>query len=203
MRIALVSQRVDTFAERGERRDAVDQRLLDWVAWCDFLPVPVPNREDRVAALWALVHPALVVLSGGNDLAAYGGDAPERDETERALLTHAMRERVPLLGVCRGAQLILDTLGHELERVPGHVGARHSLRVDERDRTVNSYHSWGCKSRDTILHVLARSEDDVIEAFCHADMAMLGLMWHPERELAFHEHDRGLVQRYLLERTKP
>ena len=201
MRVALVSQRVDILPERGERRDALDQRLLDWVAWCDFLPVPVPNRVDRVSALWATVHPSLVVLSGGNDLAAYGGDAPERDETERALLTHALREHVPLLGLCRGAELILDTFGDRLERVPGHVGARHSLRVDDRDRTVNSYHGWGCRSRDTTLCVLARSEDDVIEAFCHADMCVLGLMWHPERELAFHEHDRALVQRYLLERT--
>lgn len=197
MRVALVSQRVDILPDRAERRDAVDQRLLDWLAACDFLPVPVPNRPDRIATLWTRVRPALIVLSGGNDLAAYGGDAPERDETERTLVTQAMQERVPLLGVCRGAQLLLHTLGHPLEQVPGHIGARHQLRFDNCDRTVNSYHTWGCRTEDTTLRVLARSDDGVIEAFCHPEVDMLGLMWHPEREPNFHEHDRALLERHL------
>ncbi|HET8936166.1 MAG TPA: gamma-glutamyl-gamma-aminobutyrate hydrolase family protein [Polyangiales bacterium] len=197
MKVALVSQRVDSLPERGERRDAVDQRLLDWLAACDFLPIPVPNRSDRVASLWTRVRPSVVVLSGGNDLVAYGGDAPERDETERALLAQALAEHVPLLGVCRGAELLLDALGQRLVRAPEHVGARHRLRFEHGDRTVNSYHSWGCQARDAPVRVLARAEDEVIEAFCHADLHMLGLMWHPEREATFHEHDRMLVARYL------
>lgn len=201
MKVALVSQRVDVLPERTERRDAVDQRLLDWLASCGFLPIPLPNRQERLAPLWTHVRPSLVVLSGGNDLAAYGGDAPERDETERALVTQAISDRVPLLGLCRGAQLLFDTLGHRLERAPGHVGARHNLHFDDCERSVNSYHSWACRTRDTPLRVLARSDDDVIEAFCHADMAMLGVMWHPEREAAFHPHDRALVERHLTRRA--
>jgi putative glutamine amidotransferase len=197
LRVALVSQRVDVFTDRAERRDAVDQRLLDWLAACDFLPVPVPNRPERVATLWTRVRPALVVLSGGNDLAAYGGDAPERDETERALVAQALNTRVPLLGVCRGAQLLLHTLGHPLQQVPGHIGVHHRLRFDSCERNVNSYHSWGCCTQDTTLRVLARSDDGVIEAFCHPEVDMLGIMWHPEREPEFHEHDRALLERHL------
>lgn len=198
MKVALVSQRVDILHDRAERRDAVDQRLLDWLASCDFLPVPVPNRPERLATLWKRVRPAAVVLSGGNDLAAYGGDAPERDATERTLLTQAMQERVPVLGICRGAQLLLHELGHALEPVAGHIGARHSLRFQSCDRTVNSFHSWGCRAHDASLQVLARSADDVIEAFCHAELKLLGIMWHPEREAPFHAHDRALLERHLL-----
>jgi gamma-glutamyl-gamma-aminobutyrate hydrolase PuuD len=198
LKVALVSQRVEIHRDRDERRDAIDQRLLDWLSSCDFLPVPVPHRPERVATLWARVRPAVVVLSGGNDLAAYGGDAVERDDTERALVTQAMNERVPVLGVCRGAQLLLHMLDHRLELAPGHVGVRHALRFDNCERTVNSYHSWGCRTRSTPLRVLARSDDDVIEAFCHPEIKLLGIMWHPERERVFHEHDRALVERHLL-----
>ena len=198
MKVALVSQRVDVLQERGERRDAIDQRLLDWLAACAFLPVPVPNRAERAAPLWAGLGPALVVLSGGNDLAAYGGDAPERDATEKVLLQRAVHERVPVLGICRGAQLLMHELGQPLERVPGHIAARHDLRFDNIDRTVNSYHSWGCRAQNNRLHVLARSDDRVIEAFCHPNIRLLGVMWHPEREPVFHEHDRVLLEQHLL-----
>lgn len=195
MKIALVSQRVDVLADRAERRDGVDQRLLDWLAGCGFLPVPVPNCAERVEALWTRLEPSAVVLSGGNDLVAYGGDAPERDDTERALVARAVRERVPVLGVCRGAQLLLDVFGQRLEHVPGHIGVRHNLTVEGCERTVNSYHSWGCRRIAAPLRTLACSDDGVVEAFCHTETPLLGVMWHPERENPFHEHDRTLLQK--------
>ena len=51
-----------------------------------------------------------MVLTGGNDLAALGGDAPERDATENALLDAAESRRLPVIGVCRGMQVIQAAL---------------------------------------------------------------------------------------------
>lgn len=197
MKLVLVSQRVDVLVDRGERRDALDQRLTEWLASHGFLSVPVPNCPERVEALWTQLQPAAVVLSGGNDLAKYGGDAPERDAVERALLARAIAERVPLFALCRGAQLLLDAFGNRLERVAGHVGARHRLVVDGGEVEVNSYHQWGCRSLDAPLEVLARSEDGVIEAFFHPQLPLLGVMWHPEREAPFAELDGLLLNRCL------
>lgn len=197
MKPVLVSQRVDILADRGERRDALDQRLLDWLAASDLLPVPAPNRLDWLAPLWERVCPAAVILSGGNDLVAYGGDSPERDAVERALLARAMAERVPLFAICRGAQLVLDAFGISLEPVAGHVGSRHRLLIDGHPFTVNSYHRWGCCELQAPLRVLARSEDGVIEAFTHERLPILGVMWHPERETPFAELDRTLLAQCL------
>lgn len=197
MKLVLVSQRVDVLVDRGERRDALDQRLTEWLASHGFLSVPVPNCPERVEALWTQLQPAAVVLSGGNDLAKYGGDAPERDAVERALLARAIAERVPLFALCRGAQLLLDAFGNRLERVAGHVGARHRLVVEGGEVEVNSYHQWGCRSLDAPLEVLARSEDGVIEAFFHPQLPLLGVMWHPEREDPFAELDGLLLNRCL------
>ena len=95
MKPVLLSQRVDVLADRGERRDALDQRLVNWLADCGYLAFPLPNRAERVEHYWRLVQPVAVVLSGGNDLTAYGGNAAERDATERALLKLAMERRRP------------------------------------------------------------------------------------------------------------
>jgi N5-(cytidine 5'-diphosphoramidyl)-L-glutamine hydrolase len=201
VRVALVSQRVDILADRGERRDSLDQRLLRWLDSNDLLPVPVPNRLEGLEPLWSRLSPALVVLSGGNDLEAYGGDAPERDAVERALLGKAMAEKVPLFALCRGAQLVLDAFGVPLERVPGHVGTRHRIALNGQSHLVNSYHQWGVRSLTSPLQVLARSEDGVIEAFAHEHLPILGVMWHPERESPFSALDSALLAQCINKET--
>ncbi len=197
MKAVLLSQRVDVLSERGERRDAVDQRLVAWLAACGFLALPVPNRPESIEDYWQLLQPAGVVLSGGNDLANYGGNAPERDATERALLGLAMTHGVPLFALCRGAQLLLDAFGNGLEKVEGHVATRHHLTLNGQPHEVNSYHQWGCRELHAPLQVLARSDDGVIEAFEHQQLPIVGVMWHPEREAQFNPIDRTLLQRCL------
>ena len=197
MRTVLVSQRVDVLATRNERRDSLDQRFLDWLAESELLGIPVPNRVERLDFLWQQVKPTAIVLSGGNDLADYGGDAPERDAVERSLLGRAMAEGLPVFGVCRGAQLLLDAFGNHLQRLEGHVGARHHLIIAGQSYEVNSYHQWGCRELNLPLRVLATSDDGVIEAFAHDDLPILGIMWHPERETPFAQLDRMLLQQCL------
>jgi choline kinase/gamma-glutamyl-gamma-aminobutyrate hydrolase PuuD len=197
----LLSQRVDVLNDLGERRDAVDQRLVAWLADCGYLAVPVPNNPELLEGYWQLVQPVGVVLSGGNDLANYGGNAPERDATERALLGLAMTHGRPLFALCRGAQLLLDAFGNGLEKVAGHVGTRHQLRVNGQAHEVNSFHQWGSRELKAPLQVLARSDDGVIEAFEHLQLPILGVLWHPEREAPFNPLDRALLQRCLAGRT--
>jgi gamma-glutamyl-gamma-aminobutyrate hydrolase PuuD len=197
VKTVLVSQRVDALPDRGERRDALDQRLLDWLAASDLLPVPVPNNLERLAALWEHLRPCAVILSGGNDLANYGGDAPERDAVERALLARALAEQIPLFALCRGAQLVLDAFGIPLERVVGHVGNRHQVSINGHTFSVTSYHQWGCRELRAPLQVLARSDDGVVEAFTHEHLPVMGIMWHPEREMPFAELDKTLLAQCL------
>jgi len=185
VKIVAVSQRVDDSPERNETRDALDQSLAAFVAISGHVPVPVPNALGGAIRDWlTVVRPAAVVLSGGNDI----GQCAERDDTEDALLTYAQEHRIPVLGVCRGMQMMAHWAGTSLHPVQGHVRTRHLL-VGEITGDVNSYHGFALTSCPTGFEVLALSEDGEIEAIRHQSLPWEGWMWHPEREPNFSEHD--------------
>jgi putative glutamine amidotransferase len=138
-----------------------------------------------------------IVLTGGNDLAAYGGDAPERDETETALLDLAERRELPVLGVCRGMQMIQHRAGIPLERVCGHVAHRQSISIDGRSVEVNSFHNFGATKVQPPLMTWAIADDGVIKAVKHAKCRMIGVMWHPERLDPFTADDVALFANFF------
>lgn len=185
MRIA-ISQRVDFLPDRGETRDALDQRLVALLAMAGLIPLPVPNSLDAAARdTWlATIDPAGVVLSGGNDI----GQVPTRDATETALLDFARARSLPALGICRGMQMMAHVAGGRLARVTGHVRARHDLTGADA-RNVNSFHDWSPADCPPGYSVTARSEDGGIEAIRHVTLPWRGWMWHPEREVKFDARD--------------
>jgi gamma-glutamyl-gamma-aminobutyrate hydrolase PuuD len=189
----LVSQRVDVVDGRDERRDALDRRLVDVLAECGLLGIPVPNRPDGVVDLWNVVQPQGLVLSGGNDLAAYGGDCPERDDTEWALLDLATANNLPVLGICRGMQAIATYFGGQLEQIEGHVATRHRVHGVLGDFDTNSYHAFSPSLLPLPLQATMHSEDGHIEALRHTTLPIIAIMWHPEREPKLDERDRSMI----------
>lgn len=186
LRVA-VSQRVDYFDERDEWRDALDRRLVVWLREVGALAFPVPNGLQAQGGLrpWLeALSPHAVVLSGGNDL----GESFERDATEAALIDHAAAVGVPLLGICRGMQMMAQHAGASLEPVSGHAGTVHPLRsVPGADlpAEVNSYHNFRVAACPKDYRLLAEAPDGSLEAMSHRHHRWEGWMWHPERDANF------------------
>jgi gamma-glutamyl-gamma-aminobutyrate hydrolase PuuD len=202
---AVVTQRVDPVAGREEARDALDQRFTEWLNAAGLLPFPIPNAilgaagSEGFGAWLEMLDPDILVLSGGNDI----GEQPARDDTERQLLSWARDTRTPVLGICRGMQMMAVWAGGELIRVTGHVGCRHKLTVgDEKRRSewpasVNSYHNWGLRNVPAEFAPVAWAEDGTIEAMRHDALPWEAWMWHPEREGVFDDADLNRIRRLI------
>ena len=191
----------------NESRDALAR---DWHAFLAFaLPeavwFPIPNigaDAPRLAETFSLDG---IILSGGNDF----GEYPERDTTEISLIDHSIDIHRPILGVCRGLQVLNRHFQGRIAQIPdrSHAGTRHELIMDEhwwqhkrqKKRTVNSFHDWGIPLDGLVddMTAVAQSTDGMVECATHQDHSILGVMWHPERERPFREEDRMLVRKAM------
>lgn len=187
-----------------EKRDALAQ---DWWSFLrTALPgvsvIPVPNIGGQAVALLQELPISGLVLSGGDDWGVF----PERDATEQELLLWAERMSLPVLGVCRGAQVINRALGGTTGSgfAERHVHTRHAIRVEAwpgglscpTSLNVNSYHACGMEAAQLAPGLLAWAvaEDGSVEAFTDDSGRLTGVMWHPEREAEAQEHDVRLFQ---------
>lgn len=151
-----------------------------------------------------------LIIGGGDDIdpGLYGSEDdgrapidPERDRFEIEMIEHALQTRLPLLGICRGAQLINVVLGGSLHgdirglrrrtsniRTPlprktavgTQTGVLRQVLGHERWR-INSLHHQAIERLGDGLVVVARDLDDFVQAVeCERGRLILGVQWHPE-----------------------
>lgn len=155
------------------------------------------------------------VLTGGQDVdpKIYGetplpqcGTPNEiRDQTDYLILCHAMKYNLPLLGICRGIQLINAGLGGTLwQDLPSQTGTKimhsqppprdipvHDVRIipgtplhellETEKLAVNSFHHQGVKDAAPGVTVMAVAEDGLVEAIAVDGKDFIwGVQWHPE-----------------------
>lgn len=194
MNLLAITQRVTIDSHTQEKRDALDQRWAIYLQKCGFIPLILPNNKASALSLIQQVSVQGILLSGGNDLVQYGGDAPERDELEFALIEYALANNIAMLGVCRGMQLIQAFFKHRLERISNHVSCQHEINFMGMSIRVNSYHNYACKKSIKPLLTMACSSDGVVEAVKHDSKKIWGIMWHPERNIVIEQSDISFVK---------
>jgi N5-(cytidine 5'-diphosphoramidyl)-L-glutamine hydrolase len=202
-----ITQRVENIHSYNERRDCLDQRWAALSFHLGYFPVPLPNiAAEQVSFLLNNLKLDGILLSGGNSIASLNPNAndlaPERDIFEQTILNEAIKRNTPIIGVCRGMQLINVELGGQLVPISGHVAKNHLIKHAENrpmPERVNSYHSWAIPQDGlaTILTPIAFDLEGNVEAFECVDKNLLGIMWHPERENPFNPLDVELIKRYL------
>lgn len=208
-----LTQRVEVDPRTNERRDCLDQNWASFLESLGYAVIPVPNGLKNPIEWFRKYNCSGLILSGGNDLSHLPNaqrTAVERDQTETALVGECLMSRTPVIGVCRGLQIINHIFGGTQRPCQGHSDSRHALSFASdtdaiwKHAEVNSFHDWGISKEDLAdnLKPLCFSDYDMVEAFEAKDHAVWGLMWHPEREMPKNELDIKIFQMMLGNRTK-
>lgn len=200
MKVIAISQRIQKIIKYNEFRDQVDNRLNFFVIKAGYLPVPIPNfigcdKSEHTSLLnWLKnINPDGIILSGGDDLGVY----KSRDKNEVRIIKWSLTKKIPVLGICRGMQMINKFFGGTKVKIKNHAGTRHKIQGQycKFRKTVNSFHNWGFKSKNIAekLKINTLAEDKTIEAVQHKKFKICGIMWHPEREKVFKKDDLLLM----------
>jgi len=205
---------------------------MEAVEYAGGVPVMLPLTEDRENIYRLCDACDGFLFTGGHDVnpAVYGaqkspacGEACDaRDRMEQILFTRVLELDKPILGICRGIQIINAFLGGTLYQDiptehptsvehhqtppydrPVHKVAicpdtplRELLGVDELE--VNSYHHQAIQEKAETLVPMAISEDGLIEAVYHPGKRFLwAVQWHPEFSWKVDENSRRIVKAFV------
>ncbi|NBD25520.1 gamma-glutamyl-gamma-aminobutyrate hydrolase family protein [Paenibacillus glycinis] len=189
-----VTQREIYITDTDEKRDSLDQHWITFLLKCNLLPIVLPSEKSLVKQYIQLFPPDGILLTGGGDLCLFGNGNREREEVEDYLLDWAREYSIPVIGVCRGMQLLQTRDGMNLERVSNQITATQKIIVEGTFQTVNSYHVWGTKETSDNYYVWAKSEEGIVKGILHREKPIYGIMWHPERINPYRVEDQKLFE---------
>ena len=132
----------------------------------------------------------LLILTGGNDIISNKKESLTRNKIEKNLIKKAIKKKIPILGICRGAQLLNISFGGKIKKVRNQMRTRHNIYITKNDiikkkiLNVNSFHNFGIKKNNLSKKFvkIAFDKEKNIEMFISKKHKIIGVMWHPERE---------------------
>ena len=193
------------------------------------VPVVIPPYEEREALLNTLDHIDGLLLSGGGDInplylneepsPALHSINPRRDLSELLLVRLAFDRQLPMLGICRGIQILAAALGGKVhqdiaeampdQRLIKHSQdlpreyASHSVQIEADSLlhsimktdtlAVNSFHHQAVSEPGPHLRISATASDGVVEAIESTEFkSILGVQWHPECFVMRQDYDHTM-----------
>ena len=207
-------------ANFGEYGSQLAEAYYESVRMAGGVPVVVPASESIAELDDVLLRLDALVLSGGGDIdplligaepePGLSGSCPKRDMQELVLIRRALDKQMPVLGICRGCQVMAAALGGELvqdierckENKEQRIIVKHSQEEERHIAThsvniegdtmlhsifgcdkieVNSFHHQAVAEPGKGMRVAALSDDGIIEAIESTEYkSVIGVQWHPE-----------------------
>lgn len=196
------------------------------------MPFMLPPTGDEAMLRYFIARCDGLLLAGGGDIAPkyYGEETlPEcgplytpRDENEMLALKIALETDLPVLGICRGEQLINVAMGGTLyQDIPSQFDNSivHSVQPYDGVQThwvnlvpdqplakllgterlfTNSYHHQAVKDPAPGMEIMAYSENGVVEAFYFPEKSFLwGIQWHPEMSYFLDKESGKIFEAFL------
>jgi N5-(cytidine 5'-diphosphoramidyl)-L-glutamine hydrolase len=196
-----ITQRTHILHDRSEVRDSLDIKLIKLLLSLNIQPILLSNfSESHDVYLEYLNNYNLdgFILSGGGESIH---ERLERNILETCVLDYSLKRNLPILGICRGMQVLNCYNGGTVKRITNHVNIKHKITFCsnlEADRIVNSFHDYGIGDDELSeeYNIIAKSSDGLIEMIQHKNRFWVGIMWHPERMLnEFEGEDLNMIKK--------
>lgn len=215
-------------AQRSCDPDTLDAIVIGGGTDVDPFHYGEPRRQEEQSSTNKLVDWLVSLLLGVTRILFASHKQqhydPDRDALERHLVQYAVYNSLPVLGICRGAQLINVTLGGSLYQDIGHfyseetgnirsVLPRKTVAISEGTELastlktprcrVNALHDQSIRELGDQVVVCAREDSGVVQAIeLRGHPFLVGVQWHPEYMPQSREQLR-LFRRLAIEATKP
>ena len=216
----------------GYERAYVNDDYVLSVTRAGGIPYIMPIVDDEEDIKVQVSHVDGVILSGGYDIDPFYWNEeihyklerifPRRDEYELKLIKYALEMKKPILGICRGLQILNvyfgGTLYQDLSLIENcYIKHNQSAKPYETTHTfitkegsvirdilgekirVNSYHHLAIKDLGSNLKATGYSEDDIIESIEYMENGnfVLGVQFHPEMMHAHHNFALNIFKRLI------
>lgn len=186
MKLIIINPKILLNKKRGEINDVIDQALIKWLQSNSFNPIVLSNltikqSKKKLNYLLRRLNPKGIVLSGGNEVQKKS----IRYLMQSFLINYSKINKIPLLGICQGMQMLGIKYGSKLIKVKNHVKKKHKL-LNFSNETFpaysNSFHDFSLKNCPKNFIITTKSIDGNIESIKHKFLPCEGWMWHPERD---------------------
>ena len=159
----------------------------------------IPNKKKLSLSIIKTIN--LLILTGGSNVESNEKTSRIRNKIELNLINICLKQKIPILGICRGAQLFAKYKKLKITKCAGHMRTKHQVFFNERfldykkKEIVNSFHSHSItpsKRKDIVY--LAHDKNKKSEMFIYKKNNVF-IMWHPERNKNFKEINK--IIKYL------
>ena len=174
----------------GKVNFLTDEDLSNYINKLGLNILPLSIKKNQINTENLRLAKGLI-LSGGGDIYKYKKNKINklRDSIEIKLFNYFFKKNLPILLICRGFQLMIDMHKIKLFKQKNHVRKSHLLKLSNSKflkhskLSVNSYHNYSIKKLPVNYINVASTKDGSIEVAEHKSKKILGLMFHPERNM--------------------
>ena len=193
-----------------EKFNAISYEMIDFLNNLNFNIFLIPINNFKINFLNSFNCNGIIFGPGEDTKFNLNNKkGTKRDLIEYQIYSYALKKNLPLLGICRGMQILNLFYGGKINKVRNHVTYSHKISIiDKKFRKIygddtmykNSYHNYGIYNYNLSKRLTAwASADNIIEGFYDKKKKIYAIGWHPERYKIFKKDDLKFIKNIFNE----